>query len=94
MFFLYKNFYFKENFKYYYIITTKTIYYGEIRKICKNKLIKHGMGILSYKNCGILKKCRIEITLIVFYMKNGNKKYLKEWKSMVGKIFDSIKKEK
>ena len=72
MFFLYKNFYFKENFKFYYIITTKKIYYGEIGKICKNKLIKLGMGILGYKNCSMVKKWRIENTLVVFYLKNAN----------------------
>ena len=55
MFFHYKNIYFKDNFKYYYIYTTKTMYYGEIGKICKNKLIKHGMGILGYKDCGLVK---------------------------------------
>ena len=76
MFFQFKNLYFKEKFKYYYIYTTKTIYYGEIGKICKNKLIKHGMGILGYKDCGLVKigefkNDKIENTLVVFFLNNG-----------------------
>ncbi len=95
MFFHYKNIYFKDNFKYYYIYTTKTMYYGEIGKICKNKLIKHGMGILGYKDCGLVKigefkNDKIENTLVVLYLNNG-KNLLDIFKENLGEIYQMYK---